>query len=111
MNIPNFNEEAERVFRMADLDENGTIEFTEWCTATMDRRKILTKQRIKSVFEFFDKDGSGQISLEEIKQTLGCQNQSEGKIFKDMIRQIDTDGNGEINLKEFEEMMNKLFQP
>lgn len=28
--------EADRIFEMADLDKNGTIEFSEWVTATMD---------------------------------------------------------------------------
>lgn len=33
--------EANRIFDMADLDKNGTIEFSEWVTATMDLRAML----------------------------------------------------------------------
>jgi calcium-dependent protein kinase len=47
MGIDNYLEEAEQIFKRADFDDNGTIEFSEWCTATMDKRKMLTKQRLK----------------------------------------------------------------
>ena len=46
INHKNAEEEAERIFSIADLDENGTLEFTEWCTATMDKRKMLGKGRL-----------------------------------------------------------------
>lgn len=38
MGIENPKEEATRIFEMADLDQNGTIEFSEWVTATMDKK-------------------------------------------------------------------------
>jgi Ca2+-binding EF-hand superfamily protein len=47
MEIPNYEEEANNIFKMADFDDNGTIEFSEWCTATMDKRKMLTNKRLK----------------------------------------------------------------
>ena len=37
----NPKEESDRLFEMADLDQNGTIEFSEWVTATMDQRAML----------------------------------------------------------------------
>ena len=42
LEIPNAEEEVERVFRVADFDDNGSIEFSEWCTASMDKRKMLS---------------------------------------------------------------------
>ena len=46
MGCADAEEETERIFQMADLDDNGTLEFTEWCTATMDKRKMLGKGRL-----------------------------------------------------------------
>ena len=37
MSIENPEEEADNIFEMADLNFNGTIEFTEWVAATMDK--------------------------------------------------------------------------
>lgn len=56
---------------MADFDDNGYIEFSEFCTASMDKRKMLSDKRLKAAFDLFDTDGSGQISLEEVKKLMG----------------------------------------
>ena len=39
-------EHAERIFEVADINKNGTLEFTEWCAATMDKDLILTKPKL-----------------------------------------------------------------
>lgn len=47
MEVENYEEEAEKIFRMCDFDDSGTIEFTEWCTASMDKRKMLSKEKLR----------------------------------------------------------------
>jgi len=37
MGKSNPSQEADRIFKLVDLDNNGKIEFTEWCTATLDK--------------------------------------------------------------------------
>lgn len=44
--IYEYETEAKRVFEVADFDKNGTIEFSEWCTATMDKKRMLTTVRL-----------------------------------------------------------------
>lgn len=43
MGKSNPKEEADLIFRLVDLDNNGSIEFTEWCTATLNKKQMLTK--------------------------------------------------------------------
>ena len=33
--------EVKRIFQIADFDGSGSLEFSEWCTATMDKKKML----------------------------------------------------------------------
>ena len=40
--MPNVQEEVDKIFKIADADGSGTIEFTEWCTATIDKKILLT---------------------------------------------------------------------
>lgn len=47
--------EAQRVMEVADLDGNGTIDYTEFMNATIDKSKIITKERLQLAFDFFDK--------------------------------------------------------
>lgn len=53
----------------------------------------------------FDKDGSGTISKEEIKEALGGLDE---KIVEEIIREVDANNDGEISFEEFEKMMNKM---
>jgi calcium-dependent protein kinase len=63
--------EADKIMANIDFDDNGSIEFTEWCTATMDKRKMLSKERLKAAFNIFDQNGNGSISFEEVKALIG----------------------------------------
>ena len=73
-------EQTEKLFREADIDRSGTMEFDEFLTLmdrisqknTLKKRKFSTneKKRIKEVFELFDIDGSGAIDAGELRITL-----------------------------------------
>lgn len=53
----------------------------------------------------FDKDSSGSISTDEIKQVLSYnQNCDEAQIIE-MVKQVDANGDGEISFDEFKQMM------
>jgi Ca2+-binding EF-hand superfamily protein len=60
----------------------------------------------------FDKDGSGQISRDEVKAVLGSGGNKFGsdKVWDDIIREVDVDGNGEIDFSEFKIMMQKFLE-
>ena len=42
LDYENYEEEVERIMSIVDFDDNGSIEFTEWCTATMNKRTMLS---------------------------------------------------------------------
>lgn len=56
-------------------------------------------------FRAFDKDGNGKIDINELKETLGGDEQVEESVWLSMIAEIDKNGDGEIDLKEFMNMM------
>lgn len=64
-----------------------------------------------AAFRLFDKDGSGNISAEEIRQTLGGGARTFGneKMWTDIVKEVDTDGDGEISYTEFKDMMHKFL--
>jgi Ca2+-binding EF-hand superfamily protein len=53
----------------------------------------------------FDKDGSGTISKDEIKEALGGLDE---KVVEEIIREVDENADGEISFEEFEKMMGKM---
>ncbi len=39
-------EEVDRILKIADLDGNGEIEYSEWIVASMDKTKLLTDEKL-----------------------------------------------------------------
>ena len=64
-------EEVDRILRLADSDGSGEIDYSEWIVATMDKRKLLTEEKLQQAFSMFDRDGGGSISSNEVKEVLG----------------------------------------
>ena len=56
----------------------------------------------------FDKDGSGFISSEEIKEILGFGKTLSEEAVNDIIKQVDANGDGQISFEEFSTMMKRL---
>lgn len=54
-----------------DIDGNGVIEYTEFVMATMNQKNVSSEDKLKAAFNMFDKDGSGTISPDEIREVLG----------------------------------------
>ncbi len=47
--------ETQRIMEVADIDGNGTIDYTEFINATLDKNKVMTHERLRMAFDFFDK--------------------------------------------------------
>jgi calcium-dependent protein kinase len=56
---------------MADADGSGEINYSEWLITVVSREKLMTLEKIESIFRLFDKDKSSTISVEEMKNMLG----------------------------------------
>ena len=48
-------DEVDRIMKIADSDGSGEIEYSEWVVATTDKRKLLSKERLKTAFQLFDR--------------------------------------------------------
>lgn len=92
-----FMEGRPKQFTMADI--NAVI---EKCRSILLRRH----SRVTEAFRYFDKDHSGDISLEEFKQAMGEMNLglSDHEMVT-LMRYFDLDGDGVISYHEFVERM------
>ena len=57
----------EKIFTKVDMDKSGFIDYSEWVVATIDKKKLLSEEKLKAAFSLFDKDGGGTISAHEVK--------------------------------------------
>jgi calcium-dependent protein kinase len=49
------------VTKQADVDKNGTIDYHEFITATINRHKLEREENLFKAFQYFDKDNSGLV--------------------------------------------------
>ena len=102
-------EEVNEIFSRIDYDNNGTISFDEFLKAAIDKKKLLTDEKLKAAFSLFDMNGDGDIEAKELQEIIGENNDIEdNNVWAKMIAEVDLDGNGVIDFEEFKTMMTKL---
>ncbi|KAL5067044.1 hypothetical protein RYX36_017931 [Vicia faba] len=91
---------------IADIDNSGTIDYGEFIAATLHLNKVEREDHLFAAFSYFDKDGSGYITQEELQQA--CDEFGIKDVGLDeIIKEIDEDNDGRIDYNEFVAMMQK----
>ena len=107
--VPEINlnvDDIEKAMTVIDSNNNGVIDYTEFIAACMYSQDYSEERQIKQAFMYFDKDNSGTISRDELRQCL----QSEDQTLTDeeitaLIDEVDENKDGMIDYKEFLDMM------
>ncbi|PUZ65434.1 hypothetical protein GQ55_3G222300 [Panicum hallii var. hallii] len=99
--------EVQQLMDAADADGNGTIDYEEFITATMHMNRMDRDEHLYTAFQYFDKDNSGYITMEELEQALREKGLLDGRDIKEIVAEVDADNDGRINYTEFAAMMRK----
>ncbi len=102
--------EVEIIFNNIDTDHNGYIEYEEFIRAAVDQDYFLSNNYLQFAFNYFDRDNSGELSIDEILKRFmqNSKNQRDPKVekeIKDNFNQIDINHDGSISYQEFCKMM------
>lgn len=72
----------------ADVNNSGTIDYREFIAATLHLNKVGREDHLVAAFSYFDKDGSGYITQDELQQA--CKEFGiEDVHLEEMIREAD----------------------
>ncbi|QCE01711.1 calcium-dependent protein kinase [Vigna unguiculata] len=97
--------EVRQLMDAADVDGNGTIDYIEFITATMHRYRLERDEHLYGAFQYFDKDGSGYITRDELETAMKENGMGDEATIREIISEVDTDNDGRINYDEFCTMM------
>jgi Ca2+-binding EF-hand superfamily protein len=92
------------LLKQYDYDNSGTLSFAEFVALWSEELQDVESddKMFKRAFEFFDKDGNGNITLSEFKEVLtdlgDPLKDEECKLF---FKLVDKDGDGMLNFNEF----------
>uniref|UniRef100_A0A1J3G363 non-specific serine/threonine protein kinase n=2 Tax=Noccaea caerulescens TaxID=107243 RepID=A0A1J3G363_NOCCA len=104
--------EVKQLMEAADVDGNGTIDYIEFISATMHRHRLERDEHLHKAFQYFDKDGSGHITKEELEIAMKEHGMGDEACAKEIISEVDKDNDGRIDYEEFCAMMrNGNLQP
>ena len=62
--------DLEDLFDQIDTDESGKIDYGEFVTAAVNKKKILNEKNLEMVFKLYDKNDDGLISYEEFNEVF-----------------------------------------
>ncbi|KAI3809468.1 hypothetical protein L1987_25444 [Smallanthus sonchifolius] len=84
------------LMQSADINNSGTIDYDEFVAATLHFTKVDREDRLFAAFSYFDKDGSGYITRNELQQA--CKEFGIDVIhLGEIIKEVDQNNDGRID--------------
>ena len=113
INSPTLEKDVAEIYKNLDMDNNGFIEYEEFVRAAVSKEKFLNDNVLRFAFRYFDKDGSGEITFDEIedvfKKSIPEKSDIHGTL-RQIIKEVDLNGDGVISFEEFAHVMKKMLK-
>ena len=102
---------VDEIIKKIDKDEKGYINYTEYMTASLSKRRLFTEERLEQAFKLFDENDQGFIAIENFKAIL---NKGEFALIDESLWaaliQEATQGADKIDFECFQKMMSLFTQ-
>jgi len=101
------------IFKNIDMDDNKYIEYEEFVRGAVNKEKFLSEEILRFAFRYFDKDGSGEITFDEIEAVFKQSITDKSKVhenLKKIFAEVDLNGDGIITFEEFATVMRRMLR-
>ncbi|CAA7057133.1 unnamed protein product [Microthlaspi erraticum] len=98
-------DEVQILMDAGDIDRDGYLDVNEFVAISVHIRKMGNDEHLKRAFTFFDKDNSGYIEIEELREALANELDTSEEVVESIIQDVDTNKDGRISYEEFVTMM------
>ncbi|KAL7197396.1 hypothetical protein ACSBR2_020019 [Camellia fascicularis] len=89
-----------------DVDKDGHLDYGEFVAISVHLRKMGNDDHLLKAFKFFDQNRSGYIEIEELRDTLADEVETNNEeVINAIMQDVDTDKDGRISYEEFASMM------
>jgi calcium-dependent protein kinase len=101
------------IFKNLDMDNDGYIGYEEFVRGAVNKEYFVQPNVLKFAFRYFDKDDSGEITFDEIKElfyeSVPDKNQV-NEVLNAIIKEVDVDNNKKIDFEEFTYVMKGMIK-
>ncbi|KAF5200934.1 Calcium dependent protein kinase [Thalictrum thalictroides] len=98
--------DVQMLMEAADVDGNGTLDYGEFVAVAIHLRKIGNDEHLHKAFTFFDRNKSGYIEIEELRDALAEEvDPNNDEVINAILHDVDSDKDGRISYEEFSTMM------
>ena len=98
------------LFDKIDSDNSRQIGYREFVCAAVDKKVFLGEELLRDAFNFFDRDKSGSITLDELKKAFSSFKGYKTRDFTKILKEIDINNDSTIDFIEFQQMMKKIIE-
>ncbi|CAH9117850.1 unnamed protein product [Cuscuta epithymum] len=96
------------LMEVADIDRKGYVDYGDFVAVAIHLQKMEIDEHFQIAFSYFDKNGSGYIELDDLRERLAAKSgEPDAGILNLILSEVDTDKDGRINYEEFVAMMKK----
>jgi Ca2+-binding EF-hand superfamily protein len=67
---PNSDKMIDQIMKSIDYDNNGSINYTEFLSGTLDRQILFNQDNLRSLFQFLDSDNLGYLTRDSLVRTF-----------------------------------------
>lgn len=97
-----------QMFFQADVDNSGSIDYGEFVAATIHLNKLEREEHLMAAFQYFDKDSSGYITVDELQQACAEHNMTD-VYLEDIIKEVDQDNVSEKYLMKLDYFVRSIL--
>lgn len=94
------------LMEVGDVDKDGYLDCGEFVAISVHLKRMSSDDHLHKAFDFFDQNQSGYIEIDELRDALADDIETENEdVINAIIRDVDTDKDGRISYDEFAAMM------
>ncbi|CAA0812745.1 Calcium-dependent protein kinase 32 [Striga hermonthica] len=98
--------DLQALMEAGDVDKDGYLDCGEFVAISVHLKKMGNDDHLKKAFDFFDKNKSGYIEIEELRNAFADEAEATSEeVINAIIQDVDTDKDGRISYDEFAAMM------
>ena len=91
----------QRVFKVMDDNNSGTLDIQEFWKALCDFRLAISQEECRALFDKFDLNQDGEVSYNELMSDVaGEMNQFRKDLVLRAFKKLDRDGSGKIDMRD-----------